>query len=65
MAKASVTSILQSLGLAKTNAGVWTSTGGWRKSRGAKVLQSINPATGKVIARVTCATEADYDQIIR
>ncbi|MGH8283040.1 MAG: aldehyde dehydrogenase family protein, partial [Gammaproteobacteria bacterium] len=64
MAKASVTSILQSLGLAKTNAGVWTRTGGWRKTRGAEVLESINPATGKVIARVTCATEADYDQII-
>ncbi|MGB9428283.1 MAG: aldehyde dehydrogenase family protein [Gammaproteobacteria bacterium] len=65
MAKASVTSILQSLGLEKTNAGVWTATGGWRKTRGAEILESINPATGKVLARVTCATEADYEQVIR
>ena len=64
MAKTSVTAILQSLDLEKNNAGVWTSTGGWRKSRGAELLDSINPATGKPIARVACATDADYDQVI-
>ena len=57
--------ILASLGLEQDNAGVWTATGGWRKSAGAPVLESVNPATGNVIAKVRCATEADYEQLIR
>ena len=64
MAKVSIDGILRSLGLEKTNPGVWTSTGGWQKSRGGELLESINPATGKPIARVVCATEADYEQVI-
>ncbi|HVC37886.1 MAG TPA: aldehyde dehydrogenase family protein, partial [Gammaproteobacteria bacterium] len=64
MAKVSINEILQSLGLEKTNAGVWTATGGWRQSRGGELLESINPASGKAIARVICATEADYEHII-
>jgi len=64
MAKVTIAGILKSLGLEKTNAGVWTATGGWHKSRGGELLESINPATGKVIARVVCATESDYEQVI-
>ncbi|HET7394800.1 MAG TPA: aldehyde dehydrogenase family protein, partial [Gammaproteobacteria bacterium] len=64
MAMTDVKAILTSLGLEKTNAGVWTATGGWRKSRGAEVLESINPANGKVIAKVLCATDADYEQVV-
>ena len=60
-----VSKILSSLGLEQDNAGVWTSTGGWRKSPGGKVIDSINPATGGVTARVHCATEADYEQVIK
>ena len=62
---ADVQKILSSLGLSQDNAGVWTSTGGWRKSAGARVIESINPATGKPIAKVHCATADDYDQLIR
>ena len=62
---ADVKHILSSLGLSQDNAGVWTATGGWRKSTGAKVIESINPATGQPIAKVHCATEADYEQLIK
>ncbi len=62
---ADVKQILSSLGLSQDNAGVWTATGGWRKSAGAKVIESINPATGQAIAKVHCATEADYEQLIK
>jgi len=62
---ADVKQILSSLGLAQDNAGVWTATGGWRKSAGAKIVESINPATAQPIAKVYCATEADYEQLIK
>ena len=57
--------ILSALGLKQDNAGVWTSSGGWRQSPGAAVLESINPASGEMIARVHCAAEGDYEQLIR
>jgi L-aminoadipate-semialdehyde dehydrogenase len=57
--------ILASLGLEQDNAGTWTSTGGWHKSSGGKLIESVSPATGEVIAKVHCATETDYDQVIR
>ncbi|MDE2023922.1 MAG: aldehyde dehydrogenase family protein [Gammaproteobacteria bacterium] len=59
-----VNQILSALGLGQDNAGTWTPTGGWRRSDGAPVLESINPATGKVLAKVRCATPADYEQVI-
>src|SRR5574337_2131236 len=62
---ADVNKILSALGLEPDNAGVWTPTGGWRRSDGAQVLESINPATGKVLAKVHCATAADYAQVIQ
>ena len=57
--------ILSALGLEQDNAGTWTAAGGWRRSPGAKLVESINPASGETIARVHCATEDDYEQIIR
>jgi aldehyde dehydrogenase (NAD+) len=62
---ADIKKILASLGLEQDNAGVWTATGGWRKSAGAQVIESMNPATGQATARVHCATEADYEQLIK
>ncbi len=62
---ADINKILSNLGLTQDNAGTWTATGGWRKSSGGKVIESINPATGQVIAKVHCATEADYEQVIK
>ena len=62
---ADINKILSNLGLTQDNAGTWTASGGWRKSSGGKVIESINPATGQVIAKVHCATEADYEQVIK
>ncbi|HEX4299372.1 MAG TPA: aldehyde dehydrogenase family protein [Gammaproteobacteria bacterium] len=62
---ADIQKILTSLGLTQDNAGTWTATGGWRKSSGGKVIESINPATGQVLAKVHCATEADYEQVMK
>ncbi|HEX7965112.1 MAG TPA: aldehyde dehydrogenase family protein [Gammaproteobacteria bacterium] len=62
---ADISKILSNLGLTQDNVGTWTSTGGWRKSAGGKVIESINPATGLGLAKVHCATEADYEQVIK
>jgi aldehyde dehydrogenase (NAD+) len=62
---ADIQKILSNLGLTQDNAGTWTATGGWRKSTGGKIIESISPATGQVIAKVHCATEADYEQVIK
>ncbi len=64
MAKANVAAILHELDISKINAGVWTADGGWRRSHDAESLESINPATGMAIARINCATDADYEQVI-
>ena len=52
--------ILDSLGIAENNPGAfcgrWLDTGG-------PVIDSINPATGEVIASVRSATGADYEQV--
>ena len=62
---ADINKILSNLGLTQDNSGTWTATGGWRKSAGGKVIESINPATGQVIAKVHCTTEADYEQVMK
>ena len=60
---ADVKKILSSLGLEQENSGVWASKSGWLKGS-ANVLESINPATGEVIAKVRCASENEYNQVI-
>ncbi|MGH8182723.1 MAG: L-piperidine-6-carboxylate dehydrogenase [Rhodanobacteraceae bacterium] len=62
---ADINKILSNLGLTQDNSGTWTATGGWRKSSGGKLIESINPATGQMIAKVHCATEADYEQVMK
>ena len=52
------------LGLSETNAGVWTSDGGWVNDASAPLIESVNPANGEVLGRVRCATAADYERLI-
>ncbi|MCE9595748.1 MAG: aldehyde dehydrogenase family protein [Planctomycetes bacterium] len=52
---------LKQLGIKAQNSGAYD--GAWRKTKGA-VLDSLNPATGEVIASVTQATRADYDACV-
>jgi len=61
---ADVKKILSSLGLKEENPGVWASESGWLDSKDGKLLESVNPATGEVIAKVRCATDADYEKVI-
>ena len=56
--------LLKDLGLAQTNAGTWSGAGGWLNDASAKVIESVNPATGEVIARVHATTPAQYEQVM-
>ncbi|MEE9142183.1 MAG: aldehyde dehydrogenase family protein [Gammaproteobacteria bacterium] len=57
-----VTRIFEELGLQTTNDGVWSGRSGW--SGTGPLLESFNPATGKLIASVRAAGESDYDAVI-
>ena len=56
--------ILQALGLEELNPAAWAGKDGWLPGADNKVLESINPATGKVIARVGSAGAEDYEKVI-
>ena len=56
--------ILGNLGLAAVNAGTWASQGGWLADDAAPLVDSVNPATGEVIARVRVTTAAQYEQVL-
>ena len=55
--------ILAGLGLSGVNAGTWCG-GGWLDDPSAPLIDSVNPATGEVIARVRAATAADYEKVV-
>jgi len=61
---ADVKKILSSLGLKEENPGVWASESGWLESKEGALLESVNPTSGEVIARVRCATAEDYEKVI-
>jgi aldehyde dehydrogenase (NAD+) len=46
------------------NPGAWSGDDGWSSHAAGDVIESINPATGETLGRVTAATEADYERII-
>jgi aldehyde dehydrogenase (NAD+) len=56
---------LQALGLKAVNPGAWSGTQGWAPESNAPLIDSVNPATGELIARVCAATAADYENVIR
>ena len=56
--------LLKDLGLKQTNAGTWSGAGGWLDDPSARVIESINPTTGEVIARVRSTTPAQYEQVM-
>jgi aldehyde dehydrogenase (NAD+) len=58
-----IDALLQSLGLEKTNAGTCCGDG-WLNDDGARVIESLNPTTGEVIARVRATTPAQYEQVM-
>jgi aldehyde dehydrogenase (NAD+) len=60
-----IDALLKSLGLAATNAGTWTGDGGWLDDASAKLIESVNPTTGEVIARVRATTPAQYEKVMK
>jgi aldehyde dehydrogenase (NAD+) len=56
--------ILAALELTDLNVGAWNSDAGWSQDQSGPIIESTNPATGEVIARVRCAGPADYDAVI-
>ena len=55
--------IFQELGLESVNAGACSGPGRWVSTTSAGLLDSVNPATGQVLAQVHCCSEIDYDAI--
>jgi len=56
--------LLNALGIKQTNPGACFGPGKWSLYRDGSVIESVNPATGEVIARVHSASPEDYERII-
>lgn len=56
--------VLAALGLESDNSGTYLGQGQWSKTRDAGVIESFNPATGELLAKVYASSAADYEQII-
>ncbi len=55
---------LQTLGIKASNPGACFGLGEWSTTSDAGEVESVNPATGEVIARVSGASAQDYEKII-
>ena len=58
-------SILKELGIDQVNYGACSGAEKWSTSRKGGLIESVNPATGELIASVYQATESDYDIIVQ
>jgi len=56
--------ILKALGLAETNSGTYLGDGEWSTTANAGLIESVNPSTNEVIARVQASSAADYATLI-
>jgi aldehyde dehydrogenase (NAD+) len=59
-----VRDIMAALELSELNGGVWSADGGWSNDTDGPIIESRNPATGEVLARVRTATAADYERVV-
>jgi aldehyde dehydrogenase (NAD+) len=55
--------VLQGLGLQAVNPGAWSGQE-WHAAADAPLIDSINPATGEVIARIRAAGAEDYERVV-
>ncbi len=55
---------LKELGIEKVNAGACSGPDAWAATQGRELIASINPTTGKEIAKVAQASEADYEKVM-
>lgn len=56
--------LLARLGLSAMNSGTYLGQGEWSTTEDAGLLESINPSSGEVIARVHASSAGDYETII-
>jgi len=56
--------ILDPLGLADRNPGTWIAGAGWVEDAEAPWVESLNPATGELIARVRSSTTREYERLM-
>lgn len=56
--------IMTELGLGEVNPGASTGASWWSSLSAADRIESVSPATGEVIARVTPARAADYERVV-
>ncbi|HEX9772753.1 MAG TPA: aldehyde dehydrogenase family protein [Steroidobacteraceae bacterium] len=56
--------LLRKLGLDAINPGAWAAGAGWMDDAAAPRIDSVNPATGQVIAAVRSSTAAQYEEVI-
>ncbi|MDT3778171.1 aldehyde dehydrogenase family protein [Nitrospira sp. MA-1] len=57
--------VLHELGLRAVNAGACSGPGGWVASTSEGLLDSVNPATGQVLAQVNRSSASDYDALVQ
>jgi aldehyde dehydrogenase (NAD+) len=55
--------VLAALGLSAVNACTWSGDG-WSTDDSGALIESVNPATGQVIARVRASSPADYERVL-
>jgi aldehyde dehydrogenase (NAD+) len=56
--------ILQALGLGESHSGSYLGHGEWSKTADAGTIESLNPATNEVLARVNASSAQDYERIV-
>ena len=56
--------LLAELGLEPVNPGAWSEQHGWLLDPAAPLIESLNPASGELIASVRAATPAQYEQVM-
>jgi L-aminoadipate-semialdehyde dehydrogenase len=56
--------ILDALGLGQDNPGAWSPRSGWSKTTDRGAIESINPSTGEIIARVYNPSPEDIERVI-
>lgn len=55
--------ILEKLGIKEVNSGVYA--GGWVENPKGETIESKSPIDGKVIAKIVCASEEDYENTVK
>jgi aldehyde dehydrogenase (NAD+) len=57
--------ILQALGLGESHSGTYLGHGEWSKTTDAGAIESLNPATDDVLAKVHASSAQDYETIVK